>query len=103
MEQRGCNLLSCCIVGLSLDDGVRDEKVFTKDSERLIESVIPVVLNQGPIEALLSDDHSSVDGTLIEAWASMKSFRHKNGSGKLPGTAAIAAPAKAGGRAALSR
>jgi hypothetical protein len=62
-----------------------------------------VVLNQGPIEALLSDDHSSVDGTLIEAWASMKSFRHKNGSGKLPGTAAIAAPAKAGGRAALSR
>jgi hypothetical protein len=40
MEQRGCNLLFCCIVGLSLDDGVRDEKVFTKDSERLIESDI---------------------------------------------------------------
>ena len=40
MEQRGGNLLFCCIVGLSLDDGVRDEKVFTKDSERLIESDI---------------------------------------------------------------
>ena len=42
------------------------------------------VLNQEPVKALLSDDHFSVDGTLIEAWASMKSFRPKDGSGEPP-------------------
>src|SRR6201981_1812411 len=42
------------------------------------------VLTQEPIKALLSDDHFSVDGTLIEAWASMKSFRPKDGSGEPP-------------------
>jgi hypothetical protein len=42
------------------------------------------VLNQERVKALLSDDHFSVDGTLIEAWASMKSFRPKDGSGEPP-------------------
>ena len=42
------------------------------------------VLNQEPVKALLSDDHFSVDGTLIEAWASMKSFRPKDGGGEPP-------------------
>ena len=42
------------------------------------------VLSQEPVKALLSDDHFSVDGTLIEAWASMKSFRPKDGSGEPP-------------------
>jgi hypothetical protein len=42
------------------------------------------VLNQGSVKALLSDDHFSVDGTFIEAWASMKSFRPKDGSGEPP-------------------
>jgi Transposase domain (DUF772) len=68
------------VCGLSLDDEVWDETVFTKNRERLIESDIArkfmaKVLDQGPVKALLSDDHFSVDGTLIEAWASMKSFR----------------------------
>jgi hypothetical protein len=67
-------------VGLSLDEAVWDATVFTKNRERLIEGDIArrfmaAVLNQGPVKALLSHDHFSVDGTLIEAWASMKSFR----------------------------
>jgi len=63
--------------------------VFTKNRERLIEGDIArrfmaAVLNQEPVKALLSDDHFSVDGTLIEAWASMKSFRPKDGGGEPP-------------------
>src|SRR5204863_7795227 len=63
--------------------------VFTKNRERLIEGDIArkfmaAVLSQGPVKALLSDDHFSVDGTLIEAWASLKSFRPKDGSGEPP-------------------
>jgi len=61
--------------------------VFTKNRERLIAGDIAcqfmaAVLNQERVKALLSDDHFSVDGTLIEAWASMKSFRPKDGSGE---------------------
>ena len=59
------------------------------------------VLNQGQVKALLSDDQFSVDGTLIEAWASMKSFRPKDGSGEpprpqtpVPGCIARAGPAR---------
>jgi hypothetical protein len=64
--------------------------VFTKNRERLIAGDIAcqfmaAVLNQERVKALLSDDHFSVDGTLIEAWASMKSFRPKDGSGESPG------------------
>ena len=63
--------------------------VFTNNRERLIEGDIArkftaAVLNQGQVKALLSDDHFSVDGTLIEAWASMTSFRPKDGSGEPP-------------------
>jgi hypothetical protein len=63
--------------------------VFTKNRERLIAGDIAAqfmaaVLNQERVKTLLSDDHFSVDGTLIEAWASMKSFRRKDGSGELP-------------------
>src|SRR5277367_5534924 len=89
MEQLDYNLLFRWFVGLSLDAGVWDETVFTKNRERLIEGDIArrfmaAVLNQEPVKALLSDDHFSVDGTLIEAWASMKSFRPKDGSGEPP-------------------
>jgi transposase len=85
MEQLDYNLLFRWFVGLSLDAAVWDATVFTKNRERLIEGDIArkfmaAVLNQGPVKALLSDDHFSVDGTLIEAWASMKSFRPKDGS-----------------------
>ena len=89
MEQLDYNLLFRWFVGLSLDEAVWDETVFTKNRERLIEGDIArrfmaAVLNQKPVKALLSDDHFSVDGTLIEAWASMKSFRPKDGGGEPP-------------------
>ena len=89
IEQLDYNLLFRWFVGLSLDVEVWDETVFTKNRERLIEGDIArrflaAVLNQEPVKALLSDDHFSVDGTLIEAWASMKSFRPKDGGGELP-------------------
>ena len=89
MEQLEYNLLFRWFVGLSLDDEIWDETVFTKNRERLIEGDIAnkfmaAVLNQEAVKALLSDDHFSVDGTLIEAWASMKSFRPKDGSGEPP-------------------
>jgi transposase len=81
MEQLGYNLLFRWFVGLSLDAEVWDVTVFTKNRERLIAGDIAskfmaAVLNQEQVKALLSDDHFSVDGTLIEAWASMKSFRN---------------------------
>jgi hypothetical protein len=89
MEQLDYNLLFRWFVGLSLDETVWDATVFTKNRELLIEGDIArkfmaAVLNQGQVKALLSDDHFSVDGTLIEAWASMKSFRPKDGSGEPP-------------------
>src|SRR5258708_15477235 len=89
MEQLGYNLLFRWFVGLSLDAEVWDVTVFSKNRERLIAGDIAskfmaAVLNQEQVKALLSDDHFSVDGTLIEAWASMKSFRPKDGSGEPP-------------------
>src|SRR5438132_9525057 len=89
MEQIDYNLLFRWFVGLSVDAKVWDETVFTKNRERLIEGDIArkfmaAVLSQGSIKALLSDDHFSVDGTLIEAWASIKSFRPKDGRGEPP-------------------
>jgi transposase len=89
MEQLGYNLLFRWFVGLSLDAEVWDVTVFTKNRERLINGDIAgkfmtAVLGQERVKALLSDEHFSVDGTLIEAWASMKSFRPKDGSGAPP-------------------
>src|SRR5436189_2557771 len=89
MEQLDYNLLFRWFVGLSVDAEVWDVTVFTKNRERLIEGDIArkfmaEVLNQGSVKTLLSDDHFSVDGTLIEAWASMKSFRPKDGGGEPP-------------------
>ena len=89
MEQLDYNLLFRWFVGLSLDAVVWDVTVFTKNRERLIAGDIAAqfmaaVLGQERVKALLSDDHFSVDGTLIEAWASLKSFRPKDGSGEPP-------------------
>ncbi len=83
MEQLDYNLLFRWFIGLSLDAEVWDVTVFTKNRERLIGGDIAVkfmaaVLRQERVQALLSDDHFSVDGTLIEAWASIKSFRPKS-------------------------
>lgn len=87
MEQLDYNLLFRWFVGLSMDAAVWDATVFSKNRDRLIEGAVATrflaaVLAQKRIKALLSDEHFSVDGTLIEAWASMKSFRPKDGSGE---------------------
>jgi transposase len=89
MEQLDYNLLFRWFVGLGVDDPVWDVTVFTKNRDRLLEGEIAVkflraVLAQPEVKTLLSDEHFSVDGTLIQAWASMKSFRPKDGSGEPP-------------------
>ena len=90
MEQLDYNLLFRWFVGLSMDAPVWDVTVFTKNRERLLAGdvaakFLATVLEQPRVRALLSDEHFSVDGTLIEAWASVKSFRPKDGSGEPPG------------------
>jgi len=85
MEQLDYNLLFRWFVGLSMDAPVWDATVFSKNRDRLIEGEIAAkflaaVLSQPRVRALLSDEHFSVDGTLIDAWASMKSFRPREGS-----------------------
>ena len=84
MEQLDDNLLFRWFVGLAMDAPIWDVTVFTKNRERLLEGDVAArfmaaVLDQERVKALLSDEHFSVDGTLIEAWASMKSFRPKDG------------------------
>ena len=74
MEQLGYNLLFRWFVGLGIDDPAWDVTVFTKNRERLLEGevaqrLLAAVLNQAEVEALLSDEHFSVDGALIQAWA----------------------------------
>lgn len=90
MEQLDYNLLFRWFVGLAMDAPIWDATVFTKNRERLLEGDVAAkfmaaVLAQPRVKRLLSDDHFSVDGTLIEAWASMKSFRPKDGSDEPPG------------------
>ena len=85
MEQLNYNLLYRWFVGLSPDDPVWDPTTFTKNRERLqagevFEKFMTRLLNHPQVKPLLSDEHFSVDGTLIEAWASQKSFRPKDGS-----------------------
>ena len=82
MEQLGYNLLFRWFVGLSMDDAVWDVTVFTKNRERLLEGEIAEVffeqvVGQAREQGLLSDEHFTVDGTLIQAWAGQKSFRAK--------------------------
>ena len=82
MEQLEYNLLFRWFVGLSMDDRVWDVSVFTKNRERLLggavaEAFFQRVLELARAEQLLSDDHFSVDGTLIQAWAGQKSFVRK--------------------------
>jgi transposase len=84
MEQLDYNLLFRWFVGLSIDDRVWDATVFCKNRDRLLKGEIAAkfftsVLNLPQVRGLLSSDHFSVDGTLIEAWASMKSFVAKDG------------------------
>lgn len=86
MEQLEYNLLFRWFVGLEMDDRVWDVTVFTKNRNRLLEGEIAehffqAVLEQARGAGLLSDEHFTVDGTLIEAWAGHKSFRPKEEDG----------------------
>ena len=86
MEQMTYNILFCWFVGLSIEAPVWDVTVFTKNRDRLLDGEIAhgflrAILADPQVKRLLSNEHVSVDGTLIEAWASMKSFRPKDGSG----------------------
>jgi transposase len=82
MEQLNYNLLFRWFVGLSPDDPIWDPTVFTKNRERLqqgdvFQEFMAKLLEHEKVKPLLSDEHFSVDGTLIEAWASHKSFKPK--------------------------
>jgi transposase len=84
VEQLGYNLLYRWFVGLAIDDPVWDHSTFSKNRDRLIEqdvakALFAEVLAQAKARGLLSDEHFSVDGTLIKAWASHKSFVSKEG------------------------
>ena len=82
VEQINYNLLFRWFVGLGIDDAVWVPTVFTKNRDRLLTTemsrkVMAAILAHREVAPLLSDDHFSVDGTLIKAWASMKSFKPK--------------------------
>lgn len=82
MEELQYNLLFRWFVGLDLDAPVWDVTVFTKNRDRLLEGELATaffkqVLAQAKAQRLLSDEHFTVDGTLIEAWAGQKSFKKK--------------------------
>jgi transposase len=84
MERLEFDLLFRWFVGLGVDDAVWDHSTFSKNRDRLLKGEIAAkflaaVLAQPTVKQLLSSDHFSVDGTLIEAWASIKSFRRKDG------------------------
>jgi len=80
IEQLNYNMLFRWFVGLSMDDEVWDHSTFTKNRARFLQSDLAAVffsrvLEQAEQIGLLSDEHFTVDGTLVDAWASMKSFR----------------------------
>ena len=98
MEQMQYNLMFRWFVGLGIDDPVWVPTVFTKNRDRLLSTemsrkVMTAILAHREVAPLLSDEHFSVDGTLVKAWASMKSFQPKpmstppddEGPGDLPG------------------
>ena len=83
VEQMNYNLLFRWFVGLSMDEEIWNHSVYAKNRERLLNSDIAVlflrsICAQAEEAGLLSDDHFTVDGTLIESWASLKSFRPKD-------------------------
>ena len=89
MEQLHCNLLYRWFVGLGVDDPVWVPTVFSKNRDRLLRAEVARkflsdLLTHKEVRALLSDEHFSVDGTQVQAWASMKSFVAKDGSGEPP-------------------
>ncbi|MBI1293201.1 IS5 family transposase [bacterium] len=89
MERLEYDLLFRWFVGIGVDDAAWDHSTFSKNRDRLLEGDIAakflaVVLAQPKVRRLLSSDHFSVDGTLVEAWASMKRVRPKDGPAEPP-------------------
>ncbi len=85
-EQIRYNLLFRWFVGLGMDEAVWDATTFGKNRDRLLEHEIShhffqAVVAQAQAAGLMSDEHFTVDGTFLEAWASQKSFKPKDGSG----------------------
>ena len=91
MEELQYNLLFFWFVGLALDAPVWDVTVFTKNRDRLLAGQVATaffeqVLAQATSHRLLSDEHFTVDGTRIEAWAGQKSFKQKTDAAPGPPT-----------------
>jgi transposase len=89
MEQLDYNLLFRWFVGLNMDDAVWDPTVFTKNRQRLLDgdvamAVLERVVEQARRRGLLSGEHFTVDGTLLEAWAGLKSFKRKGEAPRPP-------------------
>ena len=90
MEQIDYNLLYRWFVGLPIDAGVWHPTVFSHNRDRLMAAdvareFLAALMGLAQVKTLLSSEHFSVDGTLIDAWASMKSFQPKDGSAPPPG------------------
>ena len=90
MERLEFDLLFRWFVGLGVDDPVWDASVFSKNRDRLLagevaQRFLAELLALPEVRRLLSSEHFSVDGTLIQAWASLKSFRRKDGEDEPPG------------------
>jgi transposase len=89
MEEIDYSILFRWFVGLNLDEGVWDATTFTKNRDRLLEGAVAKeflaqVVERARKAGLISDEHFSVDGTLLEAWASLKSFQLKEQKGSAP-------------------
>jgi transposase len=89
MEEIDYSMLFRWFVGMNLDEPVWDVTVFTKNRNRLLEGdvareFLSEVVQQAQSQGLTSDEHFTVDGTLIEAWASLKSFQRKDGDNQPP-------------------
>ncbi len=83
MEEIGSSLLYRWFVGMNLDEPVWDVTVFTKNRDRLLDGdvareLLSEVVKQAREQNLTSDEHFTVDGTLVEAWANLKSFQRKD-------------------------
>jgi len=89
-EQLDYNLLFRWFVGLSVDESIWDHSTFTKNRDRLIEAkvarkLLRRIVRKARVAHLLSHEHFSVDGTLIESWAAVKSMQRRDGSDDPPG------------------
>lgn len=89
MEQLNYNLLYRWFIGLNMDDAIWDPTVFSKNRERLlggriVQEFFAQVIEQARSRRLLSDEHFTVDGTLVEAWAGHKSFKPRDSKSNKP-------------------